>query len=155
ESTDEKTGEKMDNPAKKPYDDKTWQASKVTIGGFDLSQGLLNQLINQGQQKVPVDTSLLASIPTETSGKLKVSQDMFYLGKDPSSPQIGDARIGFTEVKPQQVSIGARQVRNTFEPYSVPGRSHTIEVLKTGTKSAETMFKEEVEANNLRTWILR
>jgi hypothetical protein len=143
------------NPSTKPFDDGKWQAKKVTLGAFDLSLGLVSTLINKGKNRRAVETADLARLPTELKDELKVNNGQFYKGKEPGSPQIGDTRIEFEVVKPQTVSIVAKQTGSTFEPYKTSSAKHTIELLDIGTKSAEAMFEEAVAENNMLTWILR
>lgn len=52
------------------------------------------------------------------------------------------------------MTIIARQVDSTFEPFAVANLG-SIELLKTGTFSADEMFRQEQESNVMLTWILR
>ena len=69
-------------------------------------------------------------------------------------PEVGDVRVTFQAVHPGEISVIARQERNTFEPYQAKAGG-TIEMLKMGTHSAETMFEQAQQENVTRTWILR
>lgn len=140
------------NPQEKPFEDQETLASQVTLEAFTLSASLVNQ----------IDPYVSLTVSDETANKLsegmksrvQLYSGMYYSGKDPEKPQVGDAKISFKIVKPTTVSIIARQVGNTFEPYrtSVGG---TIELLSTGIHSAENMFEAEKQANLVMTWILR
>lgn len=88
-----------------------------------------------------------ADIQVTTGGAL-------YVGQDPSSPKIGDLRIKFQAAPSGPVSIVAGQVGDTFEAFAI-GKLGTIELLKTGTFSADAMFQQEMESNTFLTWILR
>ncbi|MHB2021408.1 MAG: TMEM43 family protein, partial [Candidatus Xenobia bacterium] len=84
----------------------------------------------------------------------KVSDNKAWSGS-PSEPRVGDLRVSFYQAKPGPVSIVAVQKDNTFEPYQARAGGNTIEMLKTGTHSADEMFKAAMEQNNVFTWILR
>jgi len=76
------------------------------------------------------------------------------LGQEPASPQIGDTRITFQSVNPTDVSLIAKQVNNSFEPYQTKAGG-TIELLDIGTYSASEMFESAQASNRMLTWILR
>ena len=137
------------NPSKKPYSGEVEAAKEVTLGGFTLSASLIDKIITESPVRVSADT-----LPAELKNNLTVSNNKYYLGDNPSSPQIGDTRISFEVVKPEKVSIISRQIGNTFEPYKTKA-GDTIERLEIGEVSADTMFKNALEENNLWTWIVR
>lgn len=72
----------------------------------------------------------------------------------PAEPEIGDMRIAFEVVEPGTVSIMARQIGNTFEPWR-SGSGKDFERLEVGTMSAEAMVGKMEGENTIRTWILR
>ena len=72
-----------------------------------------------------------------------------------SEPEVGDIRISFTYIPPEQtISIIARQVKNTFEGWTAKS-GKTLDMLVSGTKSANEMFSSAESANKMLTWILR
>ena len=69
-------------------------------------------------------------------------------------PQIGDVKISFSVVEPQEISVVAKQTGDSFEPYKTSvGR--TIEMITQGKKSATEMFEAAKGANDMMVWILR
>ncbi len=139
-----------ENPAEFPYKPTELVAKKVTLGAFVLSSGLISRMSDF--KSLEVDKK--APVPEDVGGKVKATGGGFYIGKKPSKPKIGDARIKFLIVKPGDVSVISRQTGNTFEP--VPTKAgNSIEMLKTGIHSAEAMFQEALAANKTMTWILR
>jgi hypothetical protein len=72
----------------------------------------------------------------------------------PSSPKVGDLRITFTQVPPQAVSIVARQVKDTFEPYPTK-EDRPIDLVTMGISSADSMFAAARTQASILTWILR
>jgi hypothetical protein len=79
---------------------------------------------------------------------------LLYVGANPQQPALGDLRITFQMAPSGPVSIIAGQIGETFEPFPVKNLG-TIELLKSGTLSAEAMFQQEKEGNAMLTWILR
>lgn len=147
-----KKPEGHENPAARPFEPREWTAQKVTLGGYTLSAGQVGRL----DKTEPVTISGSAALPAETAAKAKAvaAQNIFYAGKDPASPAIGDARVSFKVVKPAVVSLVSRQVGETFEPYRAKAGG-TVDLLVYGQQSADTMFQAAQDANATLTWILR
>ena len=138
------------NPGALPYASTEQVADTVSLGAFTLSSSLIGQINNFETLPVSNDTPL----PLTLKGKSKVYETGFYIGADPASPQLGDVRIEFKVAKPTVVSVIAKQVGNTFEPYSAKAGG-TIELLQTGAHTAEAMIQEAQESNRILTWLLR
>ncbi len=138
------------NPGEMPYSEWTEYASPVTIGAFTLSPSLLGKVGRYQGLPVSADEPL----PAELEGKATVNNSGYYIGNDPGSPQVGDVRIKFQVVNPTEISLMAKQVGNTFEPYktSVGG---TIELLRDGVFTAEAMIEKAQQSNRILTWVLR
>jgi len=71
---------------------------------------------------------------------LHVNGNIVYLGKSPSSPQIGDVRITLAKIPPAEISIIATVVGNSFDKFLAPN-GRTFEAVAMGTVSAENMFE--------------
>jgi hypothetical protein len=84
-----------------------------------------------------------------------VQGNVFYLGKSPSSPQVGDVRITLVKVMPADISIIAKVVGSTFEEYIAPGTGRTFSSVKMGTVGADTMIESAKKTNSAVTWLLR
>src|SRR5262249_27259564 len=106
------------------------------------------------EEKFPVDSEAKSRLPSDLRNRLKVAGGRFYQGPDPSEPRVGDVRIEFRVTRPMTVSVIAKQVGDTFEPYPTQA-GKGIELIKSGTHSAEAMFAAEMEANRGLTWGLR
>ncbi len=85
--------------------------------------------------------------------QLKPYNGGFYQGKDPANPEVGDIRVTFDMVKPQDITCVSAQKGNTFAPF--PVKSGTIDLLETGIETAEAMFASAQAANKTLTWVLR
>ncbi|MEN8163628.1 MAG: TMEM43 family protein [Acidobacteriota bacterium] len=138
------------NPSAMSYSSTESVAETITLGGFRLSPSLVARINNSTGLSIPADHA----IPEALGNQARLNSGGFYIGPNPSDPQIGDLRITFSEVQPTDVSIVARQVSDTFEPYltKVGG---TIELLQNGTVSAEAMFQQAQQSNTIMTWVLR
>lgn len=74
----------------------------------------------------------------------------------PGTPQIGDVRLSWKLVGPQQtISIIAKQNNNTFAPYVSQETKKSIDLLEMGEQPAEVMFANAHDANTLVTWLIR
>ncbi len=132
-------------------------AKTVSLGSFLLSPGLITK-INPTEQfaLTPED---LAKLPASLRSRAELSGDYLYLGArenpEPNMPRVGDYRIRYRLVPAATaLSIIAKQIANTFEPYqSQNGR--LTELLETGTISAAAMVANAQKSNQLMTWLLR
>ena len=140
------------NPASRPFEPREWTASTVKLGAYTLSSGQVGRL----DQSEPLTIDGAARLPAATAAQAKPvpGQNLFYAGKDPANPEIGDTRVSFKVVKPATVSAVARQVGETFEPYYAKAGG-TVDLLEYGQKSADAMFQAAQDANTTLTWILR
>lgn len=139
------------NPAQMPYESHTFQVSENKLGAFHLSEALLAKL--QNFKPYPITPEMASKLPAAERQVLKFSDGKYYRGANPATPQIGDARISFAVVPQQDVSLVARQVQDTFEPYQI--KKQQIELIEPGTLSTQTLFQHELQRNNILTWILR
>lgn len=139
------------NPTSMKYEARQYAAKDVTLGAFNLSPSLVKK-INTYED---VDLKKQASgSPSELKDKVTIHDNSFYIGTTPESPQIGDVKISFKVAKPMDVSVVSRQTGKTFEPYITKG-SQQVELLQTGTLSADNMFETAIKANSVITWIIR
>ena len=104
---------------------------------------------------VNVDTSaVLGSQGFAAQSLVHKSGNTVYLGTNPSSPQIGDVRITFTQTPPAEVSIIAQVIRNTFEPFTA-SNGYTFSRLAMGTAGMAKMFEGARSGNNIMAWVIR
>lgn len=86
--------------------------------------------------------------------KFKEHDGGYYLGQDPSSPEIGDSRIKFSVVPEQQVSVLAQQQGAGFTPYRTSNGGDLYRI-NSGEQTAAEMFHQMELENAQTTWILR
>jgi hypothetical protein len=138
------------NPAQLSYEPRQFSAGKVTVGAFQLSSGLIDQI--SGSENLPPGNH--QTLPENLWGKARWEGNTLYIGRDSRTPEIGDTKVEFKVVTPQTVSIIAKMDQNHLEPYQTSaGRS--LEMLQAGVKSPEAMFQQAHTENKVLTWILR
>jgi hypothetical protein len=138
------------NPAQLTFPPKQFTAGKVTVGAFQLSGGLIGQI--GGAEGLSIEAS--QPLPANLQGRARWEGNTLYIGRTPQAPEIGDTRVDFQVVKPQTVSIIAKQYQSHLEPYQTSaGRS--LEMLQAGVKSSEAMFQQAHTENKVLTWIMR
>lgn len=140
-----------DNPSSMAYAGKDYQATEVGLGAFRLNQSLIGRLNRFEPLSVSVENNKVPHFMANKAVTLQGST--FYLGMDPSNPEIGDLRVSFQAVMPAMVSIVSQQRGNSFVPYMA--KRGEVELLEYGETSAAAMFKGAQESNAMLTWILR
>lgn len=145
-----KVPEGHQNPGQMPYSSREQVAGTVTVGAFALSPSLVARMHNYTPLALGSDYTLPPSMVMEGT----ISGGTIYLGGDPEAPRIGTTRVSFQEVLPMEISLVAGQINSTFEPYQTKAGG-TIELLESGTISAEAMFQQAQKSNTILTWALR
>jgi len=140
------------NPARMPYQQWSTVASPITLGAYRLSSSLVAEI--GGYQRMPLPAADTANGGLRIPAGAQRSGDELYFGSDPGTPSIGDTRIHFEMVSPQDVSIVSRQRGDSFVPY-VASNGNRVELLEQGNQSAEQMFQAAQDRNTLLTWGLR
>ena len=138
------------NPLAMPYQERDLVAGKITVGAFTLSKSLIGKI--GGAVAFPVTAT--DALPAPLKARSALLDGKLYIGTNAAAPQIGDQRISFKVTGATPVSLIARQVQNTFEPYRTKNGA-TVELLQVGTFSADEMFAHAKEMNMLLTWGLR
>jgi hypothetical protein len=144
------------NPAM-TYTNATFTAKNVTLGSFLLTSGLIDK-INLADSLL-LQNADLNKIPAPARSKAKLADGYLYLGNqgkpEPITPRVGDYRIRYRVVPAEiTLSIISKQIANTFEPYRAKN-GRLMELVETGTVSADTMVENAQKSNQLVTWLLR
>ena len=138
------------NPASMQYAPYTWTAANVSLGAFRLPPSLIARI----DAFAPITIESGSTIPSAIAGDARIHDGGYYIGNNPEDPQIGDIRVQFAAVNATEVSIIAKQLQNTFEPYHAKAGA-SIEMLQVGAHSAENMIQQAIDANKAATWLLR
>ncbi len=136
------------NPGALPFESRSVGAEKVTLGAFTLPASLVGRM--NDYETLPIDGK---SLPIDKAN-LHVHDGTLYLGTNPSSPAIGDTRVVFQVVRPADVSVVSKQAGNSFEAYQASA-GMSIEMLRRGVFTAQSMFETALAQNTRMTWILR
>ena len=150
DSSDFKKPKHHSNPSL-PIDSVSWTASPISVGGFTLSNGLVNQL----QDFSPLEIDSEAEIPEAIEGrKLELRGGFMYMASDIQNPQLGDVRISYQTIQPTLVSIVSQQKGSSFEAFKGDAGT-SINILMTGEHSGVAMFEAAEKNNKVMTWVLR
>jgi hypothetical protein len=134
------------------YSGRDFTVARATLGAFELTPDSLRHLY--GEDPMPVDAAAEAPARQTAGDMVRVVDGLVYIGRDPSSPQVGDLRISYTILSAPQVSIIARQAANGFAPYQTRAGDALLMIEK-GLLPAAQMFKAAQDENAILTWILR
>ena len=140
------------NPGNWPFQSWNAQSGDVSLGAYKLSDSLVKKI--GGAQPITLTSKDLDALPGDWRSSLKLDGTRFYRGDSPSSPQVGDMTIKFEQVRPQTISLLAKQVGASFEPYATQAGT-TIERLESGTHSAQQMFESAETENKVISWVVR
>lgn len=135
-----------------PLRSSRFTAPSVTLGGFTLPSSLVEQI--RKSEALAVDPKAIATPAVAKGRTMHGASGGLYFGANPSTPAVGDLRVTYAVVKPQPVSVVARQVGSSFQPY-VASTGLSISMLEPGTVPAAEMFQHAQDANATMTWILR
>jgi hypothetical protein len=146
-----KKSEDHANPAQVAYSTQDFWANEVKLGAFYLPRSLMEKLTNF--ERLPMEPSFTEKMPAPLRSQAQVLGDWCYLG-NPQAPGIGDLRVKFEIIRPGTMSIVARQVQNTFEPYTASS-GKTVELIEPGVHSRDSMFTDAKNENKMIAWVLR
>ena len=123
-------------------------------GSVPTEAKISNAELTQWNNRIAQRTKELGLKTDSSAIMAHVQGNVVYLGKAPSSPEIGDVRITLTKVMSADISIIAKVTGSTFEKYIAPnGRTFTSVMM--GTVSSDTMIENAKKTNSLITWVLR
>lgn len=140
----------------------------MTFGAYKLPQFLVKSINNDQPVNVSLSPELIAefdqtitpaqtaasdSVGAEKPSYVHVSGNEVYLGRG-GAAQIGDVRITFTKVMPQEVSVMAKAQGNTFGRF-VAKNGKTFAEIRCGNVSAQEIIQQEKDENTMWTWVLR
>lgn len=140
------------NPGSMPVESRSISADPVVVGDWILGPRFVGKLSQQERLRVGADE--LRRARTDLADRLQAVDGGFYLGADPSSPQVGDVRIRFAQTPNATISVVGRQRASTLVPYTAKVGGD-IALLAYGTQTADEMFQAAKAGNAGLTWILR
>jgi hypothetical protein len=120
------------------YQTRAFNADRVMLGGFRISDAQVNQ--------IPATTSLAVPGGHADGGR--------YIGQNPESPRVGDLRITWQVARPDALSVIGAQVGDGFGPYATRAGDRLF-MIEAGRVPAAAMFQQAEADNVTLTWILR
>jgi hypothetical protein len=138
------------NPSDMPYEDISLNAEPVTLDAYTLNPDIVASLQSYETYKLPEED--VNQIRAQTQNTVQRTGSYLYLG-DPQNPQVGDIRVQYQVVKPQPVSVVAKQAGSTLVPYQT--NNDSLSLLSPGTVPVEQMFETARQGNAFMTWVLR
>ena len=148
-----KETESHQNPTSKPFLDKEWVAQGVTVGEYAISEDLLSAL--SGYQPFNIPEEMFNAKNSTESSQLQLAGDtIYYQTVNMASPEIGNTRLKYEFISPQDISLIYKQSGESLVSYQTKSGGK-ISMIQLGKSTAEEMFKSAQESNKTMTWILR
>ena len=141
-----KQAEGHQNPRNAAYQTQGWTAGDIHIGEYTLGRELKGDI--QNFQRFSINS------PAANLQNVKHFGDQYYIGSSPTSPAIGDQRISYHYIPPQDYSVAARLTGQVLTPHTT-SNGETVALLAPGRLSADSMFEQAKADNAQLTWILR
>lgn len=143
-------------------DSQTQWAQNVSFGAYKLNESLIHSISSREPVALAIDENILKGIDEGISRIQKkdslsyVHQDgnMLYIGRVPSSPEVGDVRITWEKVVPAKVTIISQVNGDTFKPFKAKN-GKTFQTLVMGKKDASEIFESEHSSNKMLLWVFR
>jgi hypothetical protein len=140
------------NPDSVRYKDEGFRAKEVKLGAFTLSEGLVRGITRS--ESLPVTEAQYQALPETLRTQARWSGGAFYFGMNPASPEVGDEKVEFEVVRPQVVTVAARQSSSSLGAFTA-SNGNAIEIVKAGTYSKDQLFEAAKSDNVTVTWFLR
>lgn len=160
------------NTVRAQFDDQTIYAENVSFGAYKLPEFFIKQVGSAEDLPVFQDPAEYAkavmggdSVQITEQDVARACQNLntdfndisgntIYYG-DPANTQVGDVRVTFKAVKPQnEISIMAQVKGDTFAQY-VAKNGYTFSRLNNGTATAAEMVQQAKDENDMIKWALR
>jgi len=120
--------------------------SDAQMGDFHLDKSMVGHI----GANMPYDVST----SRKKNGVVKNHNSFLYVGEDPAAPKIGDVKISYTYAPAGVYTVAAKESGKALVPYTTKNGKQMVFV-RNGRVEAQTIFKEELEANATLTWVLR
>jgi len=153
DSSNFREAETHQNPSVKLFLDQEWIAQGVTVGEYAISEDLLSAL--SGYQSFSIPQEMFDAKNPTSSAQLQLAGNIiYYQTNNITIPEIGNTRISYKIISPQDISVIYKQSGEMLVPYQTKNGS-SISMIQLGRSTAEEMFKSAQESNKTMTWILR
>lgn len=143
--------DKYSNPTSMRWRQREWVAQNIQLGAFRIPSTLANKLDSSVDYGIPFQLEF----PYHLRGQAHNLGSHIFVGTNPEQPQIGDMRISYQLVLNQSVTLLARQVGNSFEPY-ITTQGRELFSIRLGKYSPSEILQHlKMDASNERNWVVR
>lgn len=129
-----------------PYESRVITAKNAHVGALPCPPTLLGKLAKF--EALPPVQEMLDAAPLDVKSKAKVADGALFLGAKPETPEIGDVRVTFYVVKPETISVVAKQEASKLAPYvpntaaaQAAGSSASVFDAVDGTEPPQNLIK--------------
>lgn len=162
------------NPRSMPFSGRNVSASNIELSSLKVDPSIMAQISDYQPLSLSPDMFNLPkeehfflllgqhmtrlSIIPETHNILQkgwVTGNTIYIGRNPSSPQVGDVRIRFQIVPVGDVSIIAGLQENVLDSFWLEESESAYSLARIGLHSQESMLDGEADRLGIRVWTLR
>ncbi len=130
----------------------SWSAQTITLGAFTLGDAFRGRVGNS--ERISPESLNAEAIAQVLGQPVFVNADRLYVGANPGAPSVGDLKINWSRTAPELVSLIGAQRSNLIESYQT-SNGNSIDLVASGHKPADAMFKQAQESNKTLAWILR
>lgn len=153
-----KTPQGHENHGTMPFSSEKQVASRVWVGPFTLSSGLVDQVTNR--REVAMSGQVGAQIQglevVRMGGHEAILRPMVNGQVQPGGhEEVGDIRVRFTEVPAGEVSIVAMQHNDKLRAWPSSIKGYNVELLSRGDLLASEVLEHAQDSNAMWTWIKR
>ena len=164
------------NGVRAQFDDQTIYAENVSFGAYKLPDFFIKSVGTAEDVQVFQDPAeyakALVAEPTDgTEVELTeedvaracqnlntdfsdISGNVVYYGNSPGAPQVGDVRVTFKAIKPEnEISIMAQASGDTFTQFK--SKNDTFAEIRNGIQTKDQMVQAAKDENNMLKWALR
>lgn len=148
------------NPNLKDLEELDHEIARLKGGYSTAISGSLDKLAEKVDKLLADKDSVAADVEDEEPADntidltyVHVHGNVIYIGRNETSPEIGDVRITYTQVNPGTFSVIGKVVNGEIQSNKTDDGAFSM--IKRGNVAMEDMFKAAEESNNMWTWILR
>lgn len=131
------------------YTTEMFLSSDATLGAFVMPRTMI-----EGWRDLRPVSAAAEDLAPDFREKVLAQNGWFYLKGKAEPAELGDLRIKFESIPAGDASVLARQVKQTFEPYTTKVGTQ-ISRISSGVLSKEAMFAAAQAENTMMTWLLR
>lgn len=138
------------NPVSWQYNNLLLEKENIRL--WDIQLG--GEFTAQIDRKSRVDLTQQSIDLKSVNGTLAPGDNMIYIGKKKQTPEVGDTRISFSEIRPATVTVVWKYENNSLSTYTTKNGTD-ISLLEYWALTSDEMFQKAHSVNTLILWMLR